>query len=281
MGSTEENRRLLAGQVGFAVEGVGGAAHQFDVGAQFDRLVTDHFVEARVVEALDDLGGAFFGLRVEELDGVVVEVIDAAEALAHADRPGHGGALHAQHGFDFVEQVDGLAAFAVELVDEGDDGRVAQAAHGEQLDGLRFDAVHRVDHHDRRVDGGEGAVGVFGEVFVARGVEQVDDAVAVGKLHHRRGDRDAALLFDFHPVGGGVAGGLAGADFAGDLDGAAEPQQLFGQRGLARVRVGDDREGATAGDLLDGCGHGLGAAIAGKSAIIQGLGAAPEFAVGG
>jgi hypothetical protein len=31
---------------------------------------------------------------------------------------------------------------------------------------------------------------------------------------------------------------------AGQLDGAAEQQQLLGQRGLARVGVGDDREGA-------------------------------------
>ena len=39
-------------------------------------------------------------------------------------------------------------------------------------------------------------------------------------------------------------------DLAGELDGAAEQQQLFGQRGLAGVRVRDDREGAAAGDRL-------------------------------
>jgi hypothetical protein len=245
----EEHRRLLAGQVGVAVEGMRGAAHQFDFHAQFFGLVGDQFVEARVVEALDDLGRALVGLRVEEADAVVVEVVHAAKALAHADRPGHRRALDAEHGFDFVEQLDRRPAFAVELVDEGQDRRVAQAADVEQLDGLRFDAVHRVDHHHRRVDGGQGAVGVFGEVLVARRVEQVDHALAVGELHHRAGDRDAALLFQFHPVRGGVAAGLARADLAGDLDRAAEPEQLFGQRGLARVGVGNDGKGAAAGEF--------------------------------
>jgi hypothetical protein len=46
-----------------------------------------------------------------------------------------------------------------------------------------------------------------------------------------------------------MARGLARADFAGDLDGAAEPQQLFGQRGLARIGVGNDGKGAAAGDF--------------------------------
>ncbi len=147
----------------------------------------------------------FSALRVEDGDGVVVEVIDAAKALAHADRPGHRRALDAEHRLDFVEQVDRLLALAVELVDEGQDRRVAQAADVQQLDGLRFDAVDRVDHHHRRVHRRQRAVGVFGEILVARRVEQVDHALAVGELHHRRGHRDAALLFQFHPVRGRVA----------------------------------------------------------------------------
>jgi hypothetical protein len=209
-------------------------------------------------QALDDLGRALVRLRVEEADAVIVEVVDAAEALAHADRPGHRRALDFQHGFDLVEQFNRRPAFAVELVDEGQDRRVAQAADVQELDGLGFDAVHRVDHHHRRVDGGQGAVGVFGEVLVARRVEQVDHALAVGELHHRAGDRDAALLFQFHPVRGGVAAGLPRTHFAGDLDGAAEPQQLFGQRGLARVGVGNDGEGAAAGGFEVELGHGGG-----------------------
>src|SRR3989344_2692134 len=42
---------------------------------------------------------------------------------------------------------------------------------------------------------------------------------------------------------------LASLDRTRELDGAAEQQQLFGERGLARVGMGDDGEGATPGDL--------------------------------
>jgi hypothetical protein len=41
---------------------VGGAADELDVHPQLVGLLADGFVQARVVEALDDLGGALFGL---------------------------------------------------------------------------------------------------------------------------------------------------------------------------------------------------------------------------
>jgi hypothetical protein len=41
---------------------------------------------------------------------------------------------------------------------------------------------------------------------------------------------------------------------AGDLDRAAEQQQLFGQRGLAGVRVGNDGEGTASGEFLGRAG---------------------------
>ena len=78
---------------------------------------------------------------------------------------------------------------------------------------------------------------------------------AVLHLHHARGDRDAALLLDLHPVGGRVARGLARLHRAGDLDRAGEQQQLLGQRGLARVGVGNDGEGAPAAHLGGEVGH--------------------------
>ena len=162
----------------------------------------------------------------EHAHAVAADVEHAAEGLAHAHRPRERHRIHAQVPFDLGQQLERLAHFAVHLVDEGDDGRVARAADLQQPDGLRLHAVGGVDHHERGVHGGQHAIGVFREVLVARGVEQVDDAVAVFHLHHRRGHRDAALLFDFHPVGGRVARGLAGLDAAGDLDRAREQQQL-------------------------------------------------------
>ena len=79
-------------------------------------------------------------------------------------------------------------------------GRPRWPADLEQLERLRLDALGRVEHHDRGVGRGQHPVGVLGEVPVAGGVEQVDDVVAVGELQHGRGDRDAPLLLELHPV---------------------------------------------------------------------------------
>ena len=103
--------------------------------------------------------------------------------------------MNLQHRFNFVQQLDRVAHFAIHLIDESDDRRIAQAAHFEQFDGLFFDTLGRIHHHHRRVDGGEHAVGVFGKIFVARRVEQVDYAIIKTELHHRAGHGDAALLF--------------------------------------------------------------------------------------
>ena len=136
-------------------------------------------------------------------------------------------------------------------------GNVAQAADLEQFAGARLDALGRVDHHHRRVDRGQRAIGVLGEVLVAGRVEQVEDAIAIFEGHHRGDDGNAALALDAHPVGAGLAAVGLGAHLAGELDRAAEQQQLFGERGLAGVGMRDDGEGAPTRDRA-GFSHGSG-----------------------
>ena len=190
----------------------------------------DHAIRAALAAACRFIG----------VDLVFEQVIDAGEIAPHADRPRDGRRADLEHAFDFVEQLDGRSAFAVELVDESHDGRVAHAADLHQLDGALLDALRAVDDHERAVDGGQRAIGVFREIFVARRVEEIDDLPAERELHHRGRDGDSALLLDRHPVGRRVARGFAALDRAGELDGAAEQQQLFGERGLAGVGMRND-----------------------------------------
>ncbi len=131
---------------------------------------------------------------------------------------------------------------AIELVDEGQNRQAMTPADLEQLARLVLDAVGRVDHHHDAVGGNQRAVGVFAEILVARRVEQRHAPPLELELERRRGDRDAALLLERHPVGGRVLARLASAHRAGQLDRAGVEQQLFGQRRLAGVRVRDDRE---------------------------------------
>ena len=109
-----------------------------------------------------------------------------------------------------------------------------------------LDALGGVDHHHGGVGGGQRAVGVFGEILMARRVEQVEHRVLIFERHHRGGDRDAALLLDLHPVGLGAPRLAARLHPAGGMDRAAEQQQMLGQRGLAGVGMRDDRESPAA-----------------------------------
>ena len=118
-------------------------------------------------------------------------------------------------------------------------------AHGtdlEEFPRLRLDALAAVDDHDSGVRRHQGAVGVLGEVLVARRVQNVDDKVLILKLHDRRGDRDTTLFFNFHPVGSGRLG-LFALDCARLGDGTAVEQELLRQGRLTSVRVRDNRKG--------------------------------------
>ncbi len=254
---TEEHRGHLALQVFLEVELVTGPLDQFQFLHEAVVQVAQQGAGLVAVQALDD---ALFGALVAvarriDVNAVVGQMIDTLEIAVAADRPGDGRGLDAQHLFDLVEQLDGVADIAVEFVDEADDRRVAQTADIHQGDGAWLHTLAAVDHHQRAVHRGEGAVGVFGEVLVAGGVEQVDHVLAVGELHHRGGDGNPALLLHGHPVGSGVAVGFARFHRAGDFDGLAHQQQALGDGGLARVGVGNDGEGTALRDFGGLCSH--------------------------
>ncbi len=188
--------------------------------------------------------------------GLRAQIDDAAKGFALPHGPGHGHAGHAQLAFNLIQNIQRLAYFAVHLVHKSDDGRIALAADFNQTAGLGFYTVGRVNHHQGAIHRREHAVGVFTEVFVPGRIKQVNHMLAVEHLHHARSHRDAALLFNLHPVAGGVAAGFAPFDCACNLNCARKQQQFFSQRGFTRVGVADDGKGTAAAGFR-GVGHGF------------------------
>lgn len=271
-GGAEVNGRLLAGVDGGEVEGVAGAFEHGElfggggVVVGFEAIADEGGVEIRDLfgGAVGAAGGAF-----EEVDFLLADVVNAAEGGAAAEGPGDGHGGEAEDGFEFVEEGERVEGGPVALVHEGEDGHPATAADLEELTGLRFDALGGVDNHEGGVDGGEDAVGVFGEVFMAGGVEEVDGVTVVIELEDGGGDGDAALALERHPVGGGGALIFAGGDGAGEVHGVAVEEEFLSEGGLAGVGVRDDGEGAAAGDFGGGR-HGKPGSVPGGGAGVKG-----------
>ena len=253
----EVDRRLPSGEVGAGIECGHRAADELDLVADRRGIVAEERARFIAREPFDRAvrADAAAAVALVNEDLVPHQVIDAGKFPAHADRPGNGSTTYPQYALDLIEQLDRRASVAVELVDESHDRRIAEPADFHQLDRALLDALRAVDDHERRIDGGQRAVGVLGKVLVPGRVEQVDDAALVRELHDRGRDRDSALLLQPHPVGGRMARSLASLDGARHLDRAAEQQELFGQRRLAGVRVRDDRKTASAGDFVFRQGH--------------------------
>ena len=80
-----------------------------------------------------DVNLYFFGnallVGLEQVELVLVYVVYAFELRSYVDRPRERAHAYAQLFLKFVEQVERVASFAVHLVDEYDDRRVAHAAH--------------------------------------------------------------------------------------------------------------------------------------------------------
>ena len=179
----------------------------------------------------------------------VLAVVHALELLAAADGPVHRVGVDAQLFLQLLAQLKGVPGLPVHLVDEGEDGDVPHGAHLEELPGLGLHALGGVNDHDGGVGRHQGAVGVLGEVLVAGCVQNVDAEPLVLELHDGGRDRDAALLFDLHPVGGGGTGVFLALDLTGLGDGSAVEEELFRQGGLTGVRVRNDSKGSSALDF--------------------------------
>ena len=77
---------------------------------------------------------------------------------------------------------------------------------------------------------------------MARSIQQIYCAIGIVKLQHCRGDGDAALLLQFHPIGCHLALFALGLYGTGLLNCTSVEEQFFGEGGLAGIRVGNDRK---------------------------------------
>ena len=238
----------MAFQKRFLVEGFEARAGELDLVAGLGEIrFAQQAGNEWCIRSGNRLGRA---VAVEPAHEIAPQVKRAREGAASPQRPGDRGGIERKRRFDFVEEIERIPRFAVELVDERQDWNIAQAAYLEQFAGARLDAFRGVDHHDRGIDGGQRAIGIFREILVARRIEEIKDAAAIFEGHHRGDDRDPALAFDSHPVRAGLAPVRLGANLAGKLNRAAEKQKLFGERRLAGVGVGNNRKGPPPGDRI-------------------------------
>ena len=190
------------------------------------------------------------GGRRHLLDELLEHVLDALAGLAR-DPPDGVGRLAQQLG-DLLGHALGLGAGQVDLVqarDELEAGVDGEVGVGQRL-GL--DALRRVDDEQRALARRQAARDLVGEVDVAGRVDElqlVGLAVARGvEDPHGLGlDRDPALALEVHRVEHLLAH-LPRIDGVGDLEDAV------GQRRLAVVDVGDDREVADVCLVCHACG---------------------------
>ena len=164
-GGAEKHRCQMSGAVKLEIELRRQLARQFQ---PFETMVPVAIPEAGL-GLLFEFGNGFrlgFAMWVDDPSGHQIK--HALQPNAHADRPVGRGDVERQRVGDLVENLQRVAALAVDLVDEGDDRDVAQPADLEQLERLRLDAARCVDDHDGAVDGGQGPVGVLGKIGVGR-----------------------------------------------------------------------------------------------------------------
>ncbi len=129
-GRAKKHRRQPPSQKLIEVKRIGRRTQELDLRAQVSDFIGKTLIEQRIIEAGNELELLFAGFETGRKDQHLVfeQVVHAAKTLAHAHRPGDWGASNAEHRFDLIHELRGVAALPVEFVHEGDDGGVAQAA---------------------------------------------------------------------------------------------------------------------------------------------------------
>ena len=183
--------------------------------------------------------------RGRHLDDLVEQGLDAETGLGRG--PQYVAGLAADDAGELRGVLLGVRRRQVDLVEHRDDVEVGTQREVEVGQGLRLDALRRIDEEYGGLARLEGTRHLVGEVDVPGGVDHVEDVGAgLGALlvvgRHGPGhpdglalDGDAALALDVHPV-------EVLRPRAPLVDDAGQLQHPVGQRRLAVVDVGDDAE---------------------------------------
>ena len=207
------------------------------------QLGLHQLAQSRIIQMQALLTRLSAPFRTCEQHHVTAASIDhPTELLATADGPVHRPGDQLQFRFDLIEQRQRLPAGTVHLVDEGEDRDLTHATDLEQLAGLWLETLGRVLQHHGVVGCRQGSVGVLRKILVAWCVQKIDGGGVVIELKDGGGNRDASLLFKFHPVGCDLALFPARLHSTGLLDRTAIEQQLLSERRLAGIRMRNDRE---------------------------------------
>ena len=242
----EENGCGFGAEVVFAGEFAVYAIDQFYIVAQFGGVFgIEDGIDLGVCESvdIDHVIGHFGFAAFEQVEGLVVEQVNAFEIFSAVDGPAHGVHADVEFAFEFFEEVERVFAIAVHFVHENDHGGVAHSADFHEFFGLFLYAFHAIHHEDYAVYRGECAIGVFGEIFVSGRIEDVDPFVFVMERHYRCGHGDTSLFFNFHEIGGGGFGDFVAFYGACGLDLTAEEEEFLCEGGFTGIWVSDDGEG--------------------------------------
>ena len=169
-------------------------------------------------------------------------VIDSAKILPAPERPVDRQRPQSQHPLEFIQKIQRRTRWTVQLVHKCENRYPPASAYLKELQRLRFNPLACINDHDRRINRRQHPVRVLREIFVPRRIQQIHTAPAILKLQHRRGNGNAALALQLHPVTRGRPLVFARGDAAGQLHRAAIQKKFLGQCRLARIRVGNDRK---------------------------------------